>query len=282
MSKLEVLVLRRWPGRVRGRPATAMAAVLGVALSFSAAAQPSAPSGLAAMPGDAEATLSWDPSNDAITGYSVRYAASAAALAGDSVAWTPISDSGTATVEHTVLSLANGARYYFQVRAASADGDGPPSNVATIRLAASPTDAAAINDSSLRSALEQSVGVTAGAVVTQLDVATLVSLRAPSIHVSDLSGLEHAVNLRQLDLSYNAISDVSALSSLESLANLRLIYNTISDVSPLGALECLTSLDLSNNMISDVSALSSLQSLASLTLATTRYRTSQHSARSKP
>ena len=289
MSTYDVLVLRPEPGRVQGLPATALAAVLAAALSLSAAAQPSAPRGLAAAPGDAQATLSRSPAHEAIAGYSVRYAASKAALAGNGVAWTPISDSGTATISHTVPSLTNGARYYFQIRAASANGDGPPSNVATTRLATSPTAVVAINDGGLRNALEQSLGVAPGAVITQLDLATLDSLFAASVGISDLTGLEHAINLTRLglldnaisdisalgslqsltslDLAGNAISDISALGSLESLTSLRLFHNTISDVSALGSLQSLTSLKLSNNAISDVSALGSLELLTSLDLA---------------
>ena len=135
--------------RVKGGPALALAAALGAALSFGAAAQPSVPSGLAAAPGDAEATLSWtDPSDDAITGYSVRHAASEAALSAE--AWSAISGSDAASAAHTVPRLTNGERYYFQVRASSSDGDGPPSNVATTRLAASPAAVVAINDIRLR------------------------------------------------------------------------------------------------------------------------------------
>ena len=267
MSTYDVLVLRPEPGRVQGLPATALAAVLGAALSLSAAAQPSAPRGLAAAPGDAQATLSWSPTHEAIAGYSVRYAASKAALAGNGVAWTPISDSGTATISHTVPSLTNGARYYFQIRAASANGDGPPSNVATTRLATSPTAVVAINDGGLRNALEQSLGVAPGAVITQLDLATLESLFAASVGISDLTGLEHAINLTRLGLLDNAISDISALGSLQSLTSLDLAGNAISDISELGSLESLTSLRLFHNTISDVSALGSLESLTSLKLS---------------
>ena len=269
MSAFDVPVLRRRPGRVQDEPATALAAVLGVALSFSAAAHPSAPRGLAAVPGDAEATLSWSPkfpTNEAITGYSVRYSASEAALAGDSVAWTPISESGTSTISHTVPSLTNGARYYFQIRAASANDDGPPSNVATTRLATSPTAVVTINDSGLRNALEQSLGVASGAVITQLDLATLVSLIAPRVRISDLTGLEHAINLTRLELRDNAISDVSVLGSLESLTWLWLSNNAVSDVSALGSLTSLRELHLAGNAIPDVSALGSLESLESLWL----------------
>ena len=252
---------------VKGGPALAMAAALGAALSFSAAAQPSAPSGLAAAPGDAQATLSWtDPSDDAITGYSVRHAASEAALSAE--AWNAISGSDAASAAHTVPRLTNGERYYFQVRASSSDGDGPPSNVATTRLAASPAAVVAINDGGLRDALERFLGVAAGADITQLDIATLVGqLIAAYARISDLTGLEHAVNLRELILEGNEITDVSALGSLESLTWLKLSGNAITDVSALGSLESLTRLELGENAIEDVSALGSLQSLRLLYLS---------------
>ena len=245
----------------------AIAIALGV-LTFVAAAQPSAPRGLAAAPGDAEATLSWtDPSNDAITGYSVRYATSAAALSSGSAAWSAISGGDAASVAHTVRRLTNGARYYFQVRATDADGDSPPSNVATTRLAASPTAVVAIDDSGLRTALERSLRVAAGADITQLDLATLSGrLVADNAGISDLTGLEHATNLAGLWLRYNTISDVSALGSLESVTELLLDHNAISDVSVLGSLESLTRLVLNYNEITDISALGSLESLTELGL----------------
>ena len=259
-------VPRREPGRAKSAPA--MAAVLGVALSFVADAQPSAPKGFSATPGDAEAILSWaDPSDDAITGYSVRHAASEAELSSESApAWTAIAGSDAATVKHTVPGLANGERHHFQVRAVGADGAGPPSNVATTRLAASPSAVVAINDGALRKALERHLGATAGAEITQLDIATLGSLRADDFGISDLAGLEHAVNLTWLSLSDNAISDISALGSLESLTWLQLQDNSISDVSALGSLESLEELGLGGNAISDVSALGSLESLRTLRL----------------
>ena len=262
-------LLRREPGRAKSAPAMVVATVLGVALSFVAGAQPSAPKGFSATPGDAEAILSWaDPSDDAITGYSVRHASSEAELSSESApAWTAIAGSDAATVKHTVPGLANGGRHHFQVRAVGADGAGPPSNVATTRLASSPSAVVAINDGALRFALALRPGATAGAEITQLDIATLGWLGADDFGISDLAGLEHAVNLTSLSLSGNAISDVSALGSLESLTRLDLSSNAISDVSALGSLESLTWLDLRNNAISDVSALGSLESLTRLDLS---------------
>ena len=253
----------------KSSPAIAMTAALSVALLFGAAAQASAPSAFNAVPGDAEATLFWshpdywaDPDDGAITGYSVRHATSEAALSSE--AWTAISisDDDAATVGHTVSGLTNGTRYYFQVRATSAAGDGPPST-ATIRLAASPAAVVAINDDGLRNSFELPLG----ADITQLDLATLVgSVYAAGLGISDLTGLEHAVNLAGLSLEGNAISDVSVLGSLDSLKVLRLNYNAISDVSALGSLESLTELYLYNNEITDVSALGSLESLTKLWL----------------
>ncbi len=243
-----------------------LAAVLGGTFSFVADAQPSAPKGLAAVPSDAEAILSWTgPSDDAITSYSVRYATSEAELSSPSApAWTAIAGSGRTTSKHTVSSLTNGDRYYFQIRAASADGAGPPSNVATTRLAAEPSAVVAINDSGLREALERRLGLTPGTDITQLHVATLIGLAAVDVGISDLAGLEHAVNLTWLNLDANFISDVSALGSLQSLRCLHLNNNSISDVS-LDSLPSLRCLYLNNNSISNVS-LGSLQSLRFLNL----------------
>ena len=234
---------------------------LGVALSFGAAAQlwPWAPRGFAAAPGDAEAMLSWTeppPWVSGITGYSVRYANSTAALSSE--AWTAVAGSDATTVGHTVSSLTNGTRYYFQVRSASVDGDGPPSYVATIQLAASPTALVTINDHGLRSALERTLGVKAGAEITQLDLATLVGrLGAAGARISNLAGLEYAVNLTELYLPDNSISDISVLGSLTELYTLDLSYNSISDVSVLDSLASLSYVFLNNNNISDVSAVGS-------------------------
>ena len=245
----------------RGK-AQALSLLLAV-LPFAAHGQPAAPTGLSATPGDGSATLAWsNPSDSTITGYSYRFATSAAALAG--AAWNAVAGSGAATTSHTVTGLANGTRYHFALRAANADGDGSAAQT-TIQLAATPGAVVALGDAALRGAVESALGKSAGATVTQLDMAKLRSLGG--IGVADLTGLEHAVNLGILVLQSGAISDVSALGALTSLMALSLGYNAISDISPLGALTSLTSLWLYNNAITDVSALGALTSLTLLSLA---------------
>ena len=137
---------------------------------------------------------------------------------------------------HTVTSLANGTRYYFRLRATDRNGDGPAAET-TIQLAASPFAAVTISDAVLRRAAELSLGKSVGAAITQLEMATIPGLFATG--VADLSGLEHAVNLRGLEIRSGTISDVTPLGALTSLRDLRLHYNQIVDVTPLGALTSL-------------------------------------------
>ena len=235
-------------------------------LPFAAHGQPAAPTGLTATPGDSSATLTWtDPSDSSITGYSYRYATSVAAFtSGSPPAWTTVAGGGSSTSQ-TVPSLTNGTRYYFRLRATSAGGDSPVAH-ATIQLAASPSAAVTISDGNLRTALEGALGKGAGATITQLEMATLTSLRSDRSSISVLTGINHAVNLTTLRLGFNSIMDVSSLGTLVGLTSLDLWNNEISDVSALGTLTSLATLELNNNSISDVAALGTLTSLTTLGL----------------
>ena len=178
--------------------------------------------------------------------------------------WTAIASSGATTTSHTVASLTNGTRYYFQIRATNANGNSSASNTATIQLAASPPTAVSITDANLRTALETAMGKAAGATITQLDMAKLT--RFSSSRISNISGLEYAVNTRWLSLSFGSISDLTPLAGLTSLTWLYLFQNSISGVTPLAGLTSLRSLNLSDNRISDPSPLAPLTSLTSLWL----------------
>ena len=84
--------------------------------------------------------------------------------------------------------------------------------------------------------------------------------------IVDLTGLEHAVNLRDLSLFGNQISDLRPLAGLTQLRYLGLSYNQIRDVSPLTGLTQLTALSLSYNQIRDVTPLAGLTQLEKLSL----------------
>ena len=122
-----------------------------------------------------------------------------------------------------------------------------------------------IPDTNLRASLEVALGKEVGADITQTDMASLEVLDAFESGISNLSGLEFAVNLTELHLGLNRISDVSLLKGLVKLTVLDLHRNQIiSDVSSLKNLTKLIWLSLRGNRISDVSPLKDLTKLAYL------------------
>ena len=227
-------------------------------------AVPAAPTGLTAVPKDAAVLLYWgNPSDNTITSYSVRSATSTTELAAGT--WQAASGSATSTFTHRVSGLANGTRYYFDIRATNANGDSQPSNTATIQLPASPSATVSIPDSNLRAAL---VAATRRQTITQLNMAELTGTRQLiDKSIVDVTGLEHAINVTHLDLYGNSIVDVTPLASLTSLTTLTLDRNSIANVAPLASLTSLTTLRLRDNLISNATPLASLTALTTLDLS---------------
>jgi len=123
-------------------------------------------------------------------------------------------------------------------------------------------------DANLKTAVENALWVSDP---TPTDMLSLTSLNCTQqwfaeAVITDLTGLEHAVNLQSLYLRLNGISDISPLSGLIHLSSLDISQNEISDLSPLSGLVNLTSLDTHGNQISDISPLSSLENLDYLVL----------------
>ena len=231
-------------------------------------AQPAAPARMSATPGDAQATLQWSSLLDSsITSYQVRQGSGSPLTFS---AWATVPGSGANTRTATVTGLTNGTRYTFEVRAVSGSGNGAAVRASTT-LAASPSATVTIADASLRGALETALGKSAGATITQGDMAKLE--RVPSAlmsnqlsNVASLSGINHAVNLQRLEIGAGTISDLSPLSGLTSLTRLWLNENTITDISHLSALTALTDLQLTFNSIANISHLSGLTALTDLRL----------------
>ena len=93
---------------------------------------PAKPTGLTAIPGDTNVTLSWtNPANPTIDEW--EYSTN------DGTSWNDIADSDANTTSATVGSLVNGTRYNFKVRAANVGGDSPASD----RVAKAPNAAPA-------------------------------------------------------------------------------------------------------------------------------------------
>lgn len=85
--------------------------------------------------------------------------------------------------------------------------------------------------------------------------------------VSDLNGIENAINLRILRLPGNEIRDVTALSGLHQLAELDLSGNQVRDIAPLRGLTGLRRLNLRDNAIADIGPLGVLTALEQINLS---------------
>jgi titin len=81
---------------------------------------PSAPTAVAATPGDGQASLSWTAPANAfgVTDYVIQYKTTAAAT------WSTFADGPSATLAATVTGLTNGTAYVFRVAAVNAAGTG--------------------------------------------------------------------------------------------------------------------------------------------------------------
>ena len=126
----------------------------------------------------------------------------------------------------------------------TADGGGPP-----------PTD---ILDANLAAAIRHSLGVPDDTSLTPALLQQLTTLDAYTQGISNLTGLEQAINLTTLDLGANQITDIAPLASLTALTHLYLDENQITDVSPLVGLINLQLLRLAGNPITDTSPLAAL------------------------
>ena len=121
-----------------------------------------------------------------------------------------------------------------------------------------PPKAVSISDATLALAVRQALNLSSSQTLTTHAMLDLTSLIVENSRITDLTGLEHAYNLRALNLNVNNISDVSLLTDMTKLKILNLWGSNISDVSPLAGMTILSHLNLGNNNISDVSPLVAL------------------------
>ncbi len=140
-----------------------------------------------------------------------------------------------------------------------------------------PSQVVSIPDATLALAVQQALNLSSIQDLTTHAMLNLSFLNAPNANIQDLTGIEHAHNLRWLSLAgeyiegegyvnSNTVSDLSPLSGLTQLTSLDLDNNNISDMSALAELTNLIYLDLRGNNISDMSALAGLTNLTSLDL----------------
>ncbi len=124
----------------------------------------------------------------------------------------------------------------------------------------SKTTIANINDVNLKAVLNQSISEKTGEKrestqdikISELNLLD-GTLNYNQKGISDLSGLEHIVNVSSLNLGGNNISDITPISNLSNLKILRLNNNKLKDISGLSNLKNLNKLFVNSNSILDIS-----------------------------
>ncbi|MCL0038064.1 leucine-rich repeat domain-containing protein, partial [Thermodesulfovibrionales bacterium] len=112
-----------------------------------------------------------------------------------------------------------------------------------------------IPDPNLAAAIREALGIGPGVNIYRSDLERLIRFEADDRDISNLTGLEYAVNLQGLSLGGNQITDIAPLAGLTGLGTLWLWNNQITDIAPLAGLTKLERLSLSGNRITDITPL---------------------------
>ena len=135
-----------------------------------------------------------------------------------------------------------------------------------------------IPDENLKNALMAALGIWWEPTAEDLMWVTSLDLKLPGTKereergITDLTGLEAALNLRSLNLRYNHVTNVSALRTLSQLTSLDLSENALSDLSGVATLTQVNFLDVHHNGLTDLTPLSGMKNLWSLTLRDNDYQ----------
>jgi len=108
--------------------------------------------------------------------------------------------------------------------------------------------------------------------VSPSDLGKLTCLTANNLQITNLAGLESAVNLTGLYLNRNAVQDLTPIRGLMQIASLEFEENQVSDLSALLTLTNLRCLSFGGNPITNYWTVSNLTQLASLSVRTGTFK----------
>ena len=121
-----------------------------------------------------------------------------------------------------------------------------------------------IPDSNLHAAIAEALGESPNAPITVEEMTQLTALDARNRNIHDLTGLQFAISLSDLNLGDNDVLDLSPIAGLIELYRLHVNDNPVSDFSPLAGLVNLESLGFGGGHIANISDLSPLAGLINL------------------
>ena len=174
--------------------------------------------------------------------------------------WSANSDDTvyTATITPTASGTVTiGVAANVATDAANNQNTAAPSKNVTVNIPAPiPDPATWMPDANLRTAVRSALGVASDANFSKDDLSTLTTFRAVQSQIADLTGLEHAINLTDLNLEGNSITNIIPIKGLDNLIYLNLSHNQLGEVSSSNGLWIhhhhwpnLQELDLSHNQI---------------------------------
>ncbi|MDQ0227173.1 leucine-rich repeat domain-containing protein [Metabacillus niabensis] len=99
------------------------------------------------------------------------------------------------------------------------------------------------------------------------DLEKLTSLDVSYLDIHDLTGLEKATNLTELNLTGNSLSNYSSIQKLTSLKSLNLSETDFADLTALSSLKNLEVLDINLTNVTDISAITNHPALKELNLS---------------
>ena len=103
--------------------------------------------------------------------------------------------------------------------------------------------------------------------VMKEEIESLMKLEIFNSDVKDISGLEHAINLKDLRLMIGKAENISLIENLVNLEKLDLSNSNIDDIAFLKKLTNLKQLDLTGNNLEDISPIKDLINLEKLILS---------------
>gem|GEM_PF-4998566 len=171
----------------------------------------------------------------------------------------------SSSVTHLYTDLEVGDEFYPKVTLYSLDNQKLDDDSISIEVIEEQAEIVTFVDSNLEEAVRNKVNKQTGNI-TSKDMEEIINFYPYYSEISNLSGLEYAVNLEIAYLYSNQISDITPLAELIKLEKLWLYANEISSIQSLINLTSLKELKLNRNQISNISYLSELSKLEKLTL----------------
>lgn len=210
---------------------------------------------------DTSFELKWPDMNN-IDGYQIGYYVTSN---GYSTEYTQV-EIEPGTTSYTVTDLTPGSRTYIDIKVKYSNGLTYYA-YKTVKTTGGEVTGEIVQfaDEHLEEVIREELGIYA-ADIWSSDLEELTSLSAYELGISDLSGLEFAINLSYLNLYNNDIDNIEPLRHLKSLESLSIWNNYIDDLTPLSDLENLRYIDLDQNLVENISPLLDLKNLETVSL----------------